>query len=267
MFAAPALLLWEKCETHDSIAYEVCSWYTRVATPLFSWRAKNCRQILTALKSRYAWSGSVPLVGLRSARICRSHVASSKLQREGKIRLLGVTNFDVLRLQEFVDADVKPETIQLQYSVLDHRPNYKMTDFCQEQGISLLCYGTVAGGFLSEAYLGMREPQPPFKNRSLTNINWSSMNLADGVLFQELLVVLNQFAKRHHASIATIASAYICIFLRLLALLSVPMIRSHLAENAMITQIELSQEDIHLIESVTDRSKGPKGGSVWSWTQ
>ena len=45
--------------------------------------------------------------------------------------------------------------LQVQYSLLDRRPEVAMVDFCKERGIQLLTYGTVAGGFLSERYLGM----------------------------------------------------------------------------------------------------------------
>ena len=44
---------------------------------------------------------------------------------------------------------------QVQYSLLDRRPENFMVPYCQEQGIKLLPYGTVAGGFLSERYLGL----------------------------------------------------------------------------------------------------------------
>ena len=44
---------------------------------------------------------------------------------------------------------------QVQYSLLDRRPELAMAPFCAERGIKLLPYGTVAGGFLSEKYLGM----------------------------------------------------------------------------------------------------------------
>lgn len=44
---------------------------------------------------------------------------------------------------------------QVQYSLLDRRPENFMIPYCREQGIQLLPYGTVAGGFLSERYLGL----------------------------------------------------------------------------------------------------------------
>ena len=45
---------------------------------------------------------------------------------------------------------------QVQYSLLDRRPENGMADFCAQHGIALLPYGTTAGGLLSSRYLGLR---------------------------------------------------------------------------------------------------------------
>lgn len=42
---------------------------------------------------------------------------------------------------------------QIQYSLLDRRPELRMNDFCAKTGMRLLPYGVVAGGFLSDAYI------------------------------------------------------------------------------------------------------------------
>ena len=44
----------------------------------------------------------------------------------------------------------------MQYSLLDRRPENGMAEFCAAQDIKLLPYGTVAGGFLTERYLGAK---------------------------------------------------------------------------------------------------------------
>ena len=81
-----------------------------------------------------------------------------KLKSAGKIRHIGVTNFDVERLSEMVDAGLKPASIQIQYSMIDTRAEAEMSQYCLDNGIGILCYGTVAGGFFSERFLGANEP-------------------------------------------------------------------------------------------------------------
>ena len=51
------------------------------------------------------------------------------------------------------------ELVQVQYSLLDRRPENQMSSYCQQNGMTLTPYGTVAGGFLSERYLGVPASQ------------------------------------------------------------------------------------------------------------
>ena len=43
-------------------------------------------------------------------------------------------------------------------SLLDRRAAGRMAEFCGANGIAILAYGTVAGGFLTERWLGAPEP-------------------------------------------------------------------------------------------------------------
>ena len=49
--------------------------------------------------------------------------------------------------------------MQVQYSLLDRRPENGMRQFCADRGIKLLPYGVVSGGLLSDKYLGMPAAQ------------------------------------------------------------------------------------------------------------
>jgi aryl-alcohol dehydrogenase-like predicted oxidoreductase len=183
----------------------------------------------------------------------------AKLQSQGYIRLLGVTNFDMPRMKEFVDAGVTPATIQLQYSVLDRRPENDMIDFCREHGISLLCYGTVAGGFLSERYLGMPEPSHPFENRSLVKYKLIIDEFGGWEKFQELLGVLKSISQKHACDLSSVASAYILGKPQVAGVIVGARNRSHLAENLRIMDLQLDSKDIAAIDAVLASAPGPKG--------
>lgn len=45
--------------------------------------------------------------------------------------------------------------VQVQYSLLDRRPENGMSELCENANVKLLPFGTVAGGFLSEKYIGV----------------------------------------------------------------------------------------------------------------
>ena len=78
----------------------------------------------------------------------------SDLRDEGKVRHLGLTNFDTDHLRRIVDHGVRVVSNQVQYSLIDRRPEVQMAQFCQENDIQLLAYGTLCGGLLPTNTLG-----------------------------------------------------------------------------------------------------------------
>lgn len=181
------------------------------------------------------------------------------LQRHGKIRLLGVTNFDVSRMQEFLDAGIRPATAQVQYSVLDRRPENGLVDLCRKNDIQLLCYGTVAGGFLSGQYINAPEPVGAFANRSLTKYKLIIDECGGWEMFQELLHALDAIAQKHRCSVSTVASAFVLGKPQVAAVIVGARDRSFLDENARIASLRLDAEDHAAIERVLSRSRGPCG--------
>jgi aryl-alcohol dehydrogenase-like predicted oxidoreductase len=75
-----------------------------------------------------------------------------ELRRAGKIRHVGLTNFDRHRLSEIVASGATIASHQVQYSVLDRRPAAGLAGQCAETA-SDCSAGAVAGGFLSDRYL------------------------------------------------------------------------------------------------------------------
>ncbi len=132
-----------------------------------------------------------------------------ELRRAGKVRHIGVTNFDVPRLEQILQAGVPVVANQVQYSALDHRPEHGMTHLCQARGIMLLCYGTLAGGFLSDRYLGLPDPSGAPENRSQTKYRLVIEEYGGWDAFQQLLGTLRRIADRPGASIAQVSLRYV----------------------------------------------------------
>jgi aryl-alcohol dehydrogenase-like predicted oxidoreductase len=130
-------------------------------------------------------------------------------RRTGKIAHLGATNFAAARLGELLDAGIPLVSHQVQYSVMDRRPAAATTRACESGGLPLLCYGGVAGGFLSERYLGAGEPLPPLANRSLVKYRLIIDEFGGWDRFQQLLRTLRAVATRHDVSISTVALRWV----------------------------------------------------------
>ena len=80
------------------------------------------------------------------------------LRDERIIKDVGLTNFETERIQIITDSNLKIVSNQVQYSIIDRRPEVKMIPFCIKHNVSLLAYGTICGGLISERYLGRVEP-------------------------------------------------------------------------------------------------------------
>ncbi|MGA7412069.1 MAG: aldo/keto reductase, partial [Bryobacteraceae bacterium] len=182
-----------------------------------------------------------------------------RLQRAGRIARIAVTNFDVARLSEIVAAGVRIATHQLQYSLLDARPELQMVEYCRSQGIALLCYGTVAGGFLSERWLGQREPDEPLANRSLIKYRLIIEEFGGWPRFQSLLGALSGIAAKHLTDIATVATRAILDRPGVAAAIVGATNATHLASHRQIGSLNLDSSDHALLAGILEPPTGPRG--------
>jgi aryl-alcohol dehydrogenase-like predicted oxidoreductase len=182
-----------------------------------------------------------------------------RLRRAGKIARLGITNFDTARLGELVRAGLPIAAHQLQYSLVDCRPESSMIEFCRVHDIAVLCYGTVCGGFLSERWLGRAEPPDPPDNRSLIKYKLIIEDFGGWSLFQELLAALSKIAVRRGTDIATVATRAILDTAQVAAAIVGATNTAHLGAHARIGGLRLDDRDREEIAAVTRRRLGPAG--------
>lgn len=185
-----------------------------------------------------------------------THLAA--LRDEGKIRHLALTNFDTEHLKIIAERGIRVVSNQVQFSLIDRRPEVRMIPFCLEQNVQLLTYGTVCGGLLSEAYLGRPEPgSSVLKTASLQKYKQMIDAWGGWGLFQELLTVLKRVADKHGVSIANVAVRYI---LDRPAVAGVIIgarlgVADHRADNARVFAVTLDAEDQAWIRAVLDKSQ------------
>ena len=180
------------------------------------------------------------------------------LKELGKIRNVGITNFDLARLEEMVNAGLKPASHQIQYSMLDRRAEQGMGQFCKENEIGILCYGTVAGGFFSEKFLGAAEPTQ-VETRSNVKYQIIIEEFGGWELFQRLLRVCKNIADSHEADIGTIASAWVLARPAVKGVIVGARNISHIDSNVKIPQIIFTSQELEAIDEVLSKSKGPTG--------
>jgi len=162
-------------------------------------------------------------------------------QRVGKIRLLGVTNFNTQQLQKLLDQNTSIVSMQAQYSLIDRRPERHMTECCEEGNVALLPYGVLAGGFLSDKHLG--NDAPANSNRSLQKYGLIIEEAGGWDALQQLLEMLADIAARHNTSIDAIAARWVLDQPTVAAIILGIGSRSRVDDNLALSEILLHDED------------------------
>jgi aryl-alcohol dehydrogenase-like predicted oxidoreductase len=182
----------------------------------------------------------------------------SDLQRAGKIGHLAVTNMDVARVRRLTEAGVQVISNQVQYSVLDRRPEHGLTDLCRRSAMSLIAFGTLAGGFLSTRWLGRDDPAE-HDNRSLTKYRLIIEEFGGWNAFQALLQDLVEIGGRHEVEPSAVAIRFMLEQPEVAAVIAGATRRGQMERNARAFSFALHPEDRERIRRRIEAAPGPPG--------
>ena len=168
------------------------------------------------------------------------------LQEEGIISHLGVTNFNTDHLRVLVKHGIRIASNQVCFSLLDRRAGEEMSAFCRDNGVKLLTYGTLAGGLLSDKWVGAPEPAPP------DIADWSKMKykrfvdaIGGWAVLQTILAAIAQVARKHGVSVANVATRWVLEQPAVAAIIVGARLgeREHRADNLRVFSFALDDSD------------------------
>ena len=177
----------------------------------------------------------------------------SDIRDEGLIKHIGLTNFDTERMQIMIDSGLRIVSNQVQYSIIDRRPEVKMIPFCLEHNISLLAYGSICGGLISERYLGTVEPSTAELNTASLRKYKQMIDAWGGWdLFQKLLLTLKSIAQKYDVSIVNVATNYILAKAAVAGVIIGDRlgIVDHRNDNTRVFNFDLDKSDCYAIDAV-----------------
>ena len=132
----------------------------------------------------------------------------ARLRDEGWIKAVGLCNFDTAHLRLLLNEGLPVVSNQVCMSLLDRRGTEAMTELCLARGVKLLTYGVLAGGFLSERWLGAAEPAEVQ--------DWSKMKYQRFIqavggwdALQAVLAAAQQVARKHGVSLSNVATRWV----------------------------------------------------------
>jgi len=176
------------------------------------------------------------------------------LHERGTVRAIGLTNVDERRLREVLAAGIPIASVQAQYSLLDRRPADDLAAITATNGIDLLCYGSVAGGLLSDRYLAGSDVGDVHENRSLTKYRLIVEEAGGWDVLQALLAALREVADEVGADVAQVASAW-CLRQRGVraCIVGIRSTRHVGALAALRDRVVLSDDQVARLEAVRSR--------------
>ncbi len=124
----------------------------------------------------------------------------AELRAEGVVRHIGVTNFDTGSLRRLLDEGIPVVTNQVQLSLLDRRPLGSLAPFCDDRGVALLCYGSLAGGLLADGTAA--------DSRSVTKYRLIVDDVGGPAALERARGELARIAARESASLGDVAAAW-----------------------------------------------------------
>lgn len=167
----------------------------------------------------------------------------NRLADEGKIRYIGVSNFDKEILERSLEvAPVVSD--QMQYSLFSRDIESKLLPFCAEENISILTYGSLGGGILTGKYNACKNfPRGDVRSffyKYYSEPFWGKANA--------VLSVLGKIAEERKVSVSEVAINWVLSHPEVASCIVGCRTMEQLEENIKAADWRLEEEELALIE-------------------
>jgi aryl-alcohol dehydrogenase-like predicted oxidoreductase len=195
-----------------------------------------------------------------------------QIQRAGKTRLVGVSNFDVALLEQCRKLR-SIDVLQVGYNLFDRRMEREVFPYCREHGIGVMAYGSLAYGLLTGAFS---------EDTTFEETDWRS----NGVAFGQPILGGDNF--RHNVSlvrrlrdevavpngltVAQVALAWVVRNPTVTTAMVGARVPAEIEENVGAANVSLSESDVAQIERIMDEARGrievfrPFGWAMEVWS-
>ena len=177
------------------------------------------------------------------------------LVREGKIRYMGVSNFNVNQLERI--RPIHPiASLQPPYSMLNRGIEDELLNYCKTHDIGIIVYSSMECGLLTGKYTKESIQNLPEGDwRKTKNSHFQEPELSANL---KLIEGLRSIAERNDRTLAQLAVAWVLRRPEVTSAIVGARRPSQIKETALASEWALSQEDIATIESVLEERKKAK---------
>jgi len=189
------------------------------------------------------------------------------LQREGKIRHIGVSNFGVSFLSEAIPLG-QIESNQLPYNLLWRAVEFEIQPLCVAHDIGILCYSPLAQGLLTGKFSTADEvPEKRARTRLFSSARKMTRHGEPGCEAQAFaaLAEIQALAERYEVTMGHLALAWL---LRQAGVTSVVVGARNAAQatdNATVADLELDDDIVARLSQITEPVKQIIGRNADPW--
>ena len=126
------------------------------------------------------------------------------LKREGKVRWIGVSNFNVQQLRR-AQTKAPVTSLQPRYSLVHHEIEDEILPYCLSENIGVIVYSPMASGLLTGAMTRERAAKLPKDDWRKNHPDFTEPNLSHNLALVERM---RQIANRHNRSVGEVAIAW-----------------------------------------------------------
>jgi len=128
----------------------------------------------------------------------------AELKRDGKVRWIGVSNFDVKQVRR-AKAIAPVTSLQPPYSLLHREVEEDILPYCLREGIGVIVYSPMASGLLTGAMTRERAAKLPKDDWRSSSPDFTEPNLSRNL---SLVERLREVARRHNRTPGEVAIAW-----------------------------------------------------------
>ncbi|MBE3556071.1 MAG: aldo/keto reductase [Firmicutes bacterium] len=188
--------------------------------------------------------------------------ALDRLVESGKVRYIGLSNYAAWQI---VQAQHKSRengwtpfiSAQMHYSLVNRDIEAEVIPACQAEGIGILVWSPLSGGFLSGKYKNREEAEKGTRFGDRGNFWFPYFDQNRGF---SVLEPLHQVAEVHHTSMASVALAWVRERAGVTAVILGARKPEQLEDNLRSLELQLSNDEIEMLEEV---SRPPKSYPSW----
>ncbi len=194
--------------------------------------------------------------------------ALEQLREQGKIRAIGVSNFGVQDLSDFLELG-RCETNQLPYNLLWRAIEYGISQQCRENNVGMLCYSALAQGLLTGRFASADEvPEGRARTRYYSRHRPGVRHGEEGCeaeLF-ETLESIRQLCRKIDEPMSNVAIAWLLAQPGVSSVIAGARTSEQIVQNIRAVDLKLSADIIAELNEMTSDIKQKLGPNPDMWS-